>query len=126
MRLYMIGAAFAACLTLSACATDNVAAGPPPAGAPAVPSGSTAISATAQKALYVAEALYNTAGSAYMAAETSMAPDVKARTKSALQTGYKLLKTARQAATLGDSGGVLAAVSAATTAIQGSGLVKPN
>lgn len=116
MRLSIFGPALAvaAALALSACATDGQVI-TVPSGPVAPPSGATAISAVAQKALYTAEASYNVAGQAYVSADGAglLTPELKARLKPMFATAYQALLATRHAATIGDSIGVLAAADTA-------------
>lgn len=56
------------------------------------------------KVEYGAEAAYNVAGSAYLAAEPALSPSQKATVKGYLVTAYQALLAARQAQKLGDTG----------------------
>lgn len=100
-----------ACIGLlaGACATTS---GPPiqvVGTSTAVPSGATAISAAAQKALYAAEAAYNVPAQAYVTLNRAgrLSPALKAQTKPLLQQAYQGLKLARQAAAAGDTVGTM-------------------
>lgn len=114
MRISIFGPALAlaAALALVACSlpSGSESATSPPAPAVAPPTGSTAISAVAQKALYAAETAYNVPAQAYVAldARGALPADLKARAKPVLLAAYSALLAARKAAKLGDSAGVIA------------------
>lgn len=100
--------ALAACAALSACATTGTVADVVVVR-PSAPSGATAISEAAQKALFAAEAAYNVPADAYVRLNRAgqLPAAVKARAKPVLLQAYQGLQLARQAAAVGDSVGVI-------------------
>jgi hypothetical protein len=117
MTRYLLGPALCAAMALAACSGMQSVAqtASPPSGAPAVPSGSTVISADAQKSLYAAETAYNVPAHAYVTLldAGSLPANIKAKAKPALQAAYQALKLARQAAAVGDSIAVMLHANAA-------------
>lgn len=103
--LFYACAALAASLSIAACATTSG----PPIITPTAPSGATAVSEAAQKAIYAAEVAYNVPADAYVRLnrQGALPADVKARVKPLLLQAYQGLKLARQAAAAGDTVGVI-------------------
>jgi hypothetical protein len=94
--LFAAAALALASLSLGACA-----------GLQAPPGPAAALQATAvdDKALYAAEAVYNVAAEAYVAAEANglLSPDTKAQAKAILANAYKVLTGARAAYAAGNA-----------------------